>query len=107
MTNGLTTPLQKEVYLSPKLAVDVDGHLTNIILAHIISSNFEMRQSTGDFLGNFMPLMLNDTLFDGFSWYSEEECHESKHGNGTCSYLLARDSECIKIGRLLATLLLT
>ena len=72
----------------------VAGILTRIISAHIVSSNFEMEQTVGDFLGNFMQLMYNDTLLRGFSHYSAEACHEFYHGINTCDRWRARDFEC-------------
>ena len=69
--------------------------LAEILSSYLISSNFELEQSTGAFLGNFMHFLNGDTLYRGFSWYSEEACHESRHGNGTCSPFLAREQNCV------------
>ena len=68
--------------------------VSKILAAHVISENFKMEQTMGNFLGNYMQLMYNDSLETGFSGYSSEACHESIHGNGTCSFSLARDFKC-------------
>ena len=86
------TTLQEELYY-PTKHTQADT-LAKVLAAEVISSNFVMTQTTGSFLGNFMRLMFNDTLDHGFSGYSAETCHESVHGEGTCSRFLARDFNC-------------
>ena len=86
------TTLQKDPLSAPS---NTEAEiLSKVLSAHAIASNFEMRQTTGSFLGNYMSLMFNDTLDQGFSGYSSEDCHESLHGSGTCSRFLARDFKC-------------
>ena len=53
-----------------------------------------MEQTVGAFLANFMPVVFQDPLNRGFSGHSEEACHEFMHGVGTCTFFLARDSNC-------------
>ena len=91
LSNGNST-LEEEAYFVPKnTEVDV---IAKVLAAEVVSSNFAFTQTTGSFLGNFMPLMFNDTIDRGFSGYSAEACHESVHGEGTCSRFQSRDFNC-------------
>ena len=65
-----------------------------VIAADALSANFVPTQSLGEVLAHFLPKILGHSLRYGFSHYSAETCHESIHGSGSCSKLLARDVEC-------------
>ena len=67
----------------------------HIISADFISARFQPTQSVGEILANFQHHILGLSPFAPFSLYSKEKCHESVHGNGTCSKLMARSDSCI------------
>ena len=86
--------LEKNIYHESSVVAYQDI-VIEVISAQLVSSNFGMDQNIGEFLGNFMHLVFNDTLRTGFSMYSAEKCHEHVHGNHTCNRFLAQDLKCV------------
>ena len=74
--------------------IQVHESVAQIIAADALWSNFELRQSFGLVLAKALPEIFGESLNLGFSKYSSEECHESLHGNGTCTHFLAREGQC-------------
>ena len=77
--------------VSKSSLIEVSSH---IIAADFLSERYQLTQSLGEMLANFQHHILGLSPFAPFSHYSQEKCHESIHGNGTCSRLMARSNSC-------------
>lgn len=78
---------QSDLRLMGKLA-------SEIIAADALGRNFQFEQTIGKWLSLVLSEAFNATVFEGFSHYSAEKCHEDRHGEGTCPYFKARDYSC-------------
>ena len=68
--------------------------MAKIISADVLSKRFNPEQSLGAILANYLPEVRGTSPFNGFSAFSAEKCHETKHGEGTCSMFSSRDNNC-------------
>ena len=67
---------------------------SEIIAADALGRNFKSTQSLGRWISSVLPEVFKATIFEGFSYFSAEECHEERHGENTCSFFKARDYVC-------------
>ena len=79
---------------SPKKSGQDFELLSALIAADAVASQLENQQNLGDLLANYLPMTFNDHLIYGFSYYLKEECHESKFGSGTCSFVQSILDKC-------------
>ena len=81
--------------LESQECVDLHIRAASLLLAaNLITKNFEREQSLVRVISAFARVILGDDLTLGFSAYREEDCHESQHGEGSCSSLQAKYGWC-------------
>ena len=73
----------------------LDLELTSRILAaDAISRNVEIEQDFGQMLTDFLPAVSGESVFSGFSHYSELRCNISRVGSNACNKALSKSGKC-------------
>ena len=68
------------------LCADISARVTSLLLAaEVTARNFVPTTPTSALLTRFMSALFGDELGSGFSAYWAEDCHEERHGTGTCA----------------------
>lgn len=68
--------------------------VAQLIAADAMSFNFKPTQSFGKIFSTMLPVLYNQTAFEGFSSHSAKACYEQRHGEGSCPITKERDNKC-------------
>ena len=74
------------------------GVAAKILAADAISRNFKREQNFGDMLTEYLREVSGESVFSGFSHYSELSCNISRVGSRHCNKALSKRGACAGMG---------